>query len=104
MKSKFQLLKCLGLQLLEQYSIQLVEYKHRYKSRRALLKLDDDMLNDIGISRQQAFEEGTKPFWKSGELEVRKGDKRRPNFQGQQKTHRVYRFLEKPHKSRGVSF
>ena len=42
----------------------LLIYKHRIKSRRALLKLDDRMLQDIGISREQARTEVEKPFWK----------------------------------------
>jgi uncharacterized protein YjiS (DUF1127 family) len=35
----------------------------RRRQRRALLKLDDRMLADIGLSRQQAEQEGRKPFW-----------------------------------------
>ena len=35
----------------------------RWKQRRALLRLDDRMLDDVGISKCQAFEEGSKPFW-----------------------------------------
>ncbi|NIE76559.1 DUF1127 domain-containing protein [Pantoea sp. Ap-967] len=38
---------------------------HRWHTRRALLELDDDQLRDIGLSRQQAREEGRKPFWKA---------------------------------------
>ncbi len=36
-----------------------------YRQRRALLRLDDAMLKDIGISRVDALQEGSKPFWRS---------------------------------------
>lgn len=36
----------------------------RYRQRQALLKLDDRMLSDIGVSRADADHEGSKPFWK----------------------------------------
>jgi uncharacterized protein YjiS (DUF1127 family) len=36
----------------------------RQRQRRALLEFDDRMLEDIGISREQAVEEARKPFWK----------------------------------------
>ena len=58
--SKKLVLKSLLLRLLQQ----LLIYKHRRKSRKALLKLDDHMLNDIGISKDQARQEAQKPFWK----------------------------------------
>lgn len=35
-----------------------------YRQRRALLRLDDTMLKDIGISRVDALQEGSKPFWR----------------------------------------
>ena len=35
-----------------------------YRQRRALLRLDDAMLKDIGISRVDAIQEGSKPFWR----------------------------------------
>jgi len=37
---------------------------HRWHTRRALLQLDDDQLRDIGLSWEQAREEGRKPFWR----------------------------------------
>lgn len=37
---------------------------HRWHTRRALLELDDEQLRDIGLSWEQAREEGRKPFWK----------------------------------------
>ncbi len=36
--------------------------EHR-RSRLALLELTDDQLKDIGISRADAYREGTRPFW-----------------------------------------
>ena len=45
--------------------IRVRRYKHLSKSRRALAKLNDEMLNDIGITRAEAEKEAAKPFWKS---------------------------------------
>jgi uncharacterized protein YjiS (DUF1127 family) len=36
----------------------------RSRQRQALAELDDDHLKDIGVTRQQAIEEASKPFWK----------------------------------------
>ncbi|WP_428609116.1 DUF1127 domain-containing protein [Sedimenticola sp.] len=36
----------------------------RQRQRQALLKLDDRLLSDIGVSRADADNEGSKPFWK----------------------------------------
>jgi len=47
---------------------QLFIYKHRYKSRIALSKLDDRMLRDIGISKDKADQEIQKPFWKGDSI------------------------------------
>ncbi|WP_153772889.1 DUF1127 domain-containing protein [Pseudomonas sp. MNR3A] len=38
---------------------------HRWRSRKVLRELSDHQLLDIGISRQQAREEGCKPFWRA---------------------------------------
>lgn len=38
---------------------------HRWRTRRALLELDDQQLRDIGLSWEQARQEGSKPFWKA---------------------------------------
>lgn len=35
----------------------------RYKQRRALARLDDRLLRDIGVTRSQAHEESRKWFW-----------------------------------------
>ncbi|WP_282365375.1 DUF1127 domain-containing protein [Pseudomonas sp. PS02290] len=39
-------------------------FQHRLASRRALLKLTDEQLKDIGLSSEQARREGLKPFWR----------------------------------------
>ena len=36
----------------------------RYQQRKQLVKLDDRLLKDIGISREQVSHEVNKPFWK----------------------------------------
>lgn len=36
----------------------------RRRSRYQLMRLDDRMLKDIGISRADALFEGQKPFWR----------------------------------------
>lgn len=37
---------------------------YRWRQRQALMRLDDHLLKDIGVSRADAEQEGTKPFWK----------------------------------------
>jgi uncharacterized protein YjiS (DUF1127 family) len=41
----------------------LVEWLERYRQRRALARLDDRLLRDIGMTREQARRETRKPFW-----------------------------------------
>ena len=36
----------------------------RHRQRRILRELDDHLLMDIGVSRQQAFEESRRPIWR----------------------------------------
>jgi uncharacterized protein YjiS (DUF1127 family) len=38
--------------------------RERYRQRRQLLEMDDRQLKDIGITREQAEQEGHKPLWK----------------------------------------
>ena len=38
-------------------------WMERARQRNDLKRLDDRMLADIGISRSQAYEEASKPFW-----------------------------------------
>lgn len=35
----------------------------RWRSRRALERLDDAALRDIGLTREQALREASRPFW-----------------------------------------
>ena len=37
---------------------------HRLHTRKALLDLTPAQLKDVGLSREQALEEGLKPFWR----------------------------------------
>jgi uncharacterized protein YjiS (DUF1127 family) len=39
-------------------------FQHRHTTRRALLNLSDEQLRDIGLSHEQARQEGLKPFWR----------------------------------------
>jgi len=39
-------------------------WQERSRQRRALMKLDDRMLRDIGIARSEAEYEADKPFWR----------------------------------------
>lgn len=46
------------------YSIKYVRWlQQRQRSRLQLLDLNDDQLRDIGLTRQQAQQEGQKAFW-----------------------------------------
>ncbi|WP_248799161.1 DUF1127 domain-containing protein [Pseudomonas sp. MWU13-2105] len=38
---------------------------HRLRTRKTLLELTPEQLRDVGLSREQAREEGLKPFWRS---------------------------------------
>lgn len=42
----------------------LAVWFERSRQRRALAKLDDRMLRDIGVSRADANREAEKPFWR----------------------------------------
>lgn len=44
---------------------QLRTWRDRARSRHALLKLDDHMLRDLGISRATAEFKGSVPFWRA---------------------------------------
>ncbi len=85
-KTKSLLKKCLQ---------QVLVYRHRYSSRIALSKLDDQMLKDIGMTKDQASMEIQKPFWKGDSSIFDKNEYKRLK-------HRIY--IKKTPKSRGVSF
>lgn len=40
-------------------------WRARYHDRRAIRRLDDHMLRDIGLDRFTADEIGARPFWKA---------------------------------------
>ena len=42
----------------------LARYRRRAQERRALYRMDDYMLHDIGISRADVELEASKPFWR----------------------------------------
>ena len=39
-------------------------WAERHRQRRALLALNDHALKDIGFSSTDAWQEGSKPFWR----------------------------------------
>jgi uncharacterized protein YjiS (DUF1127 family) len=43
----------------------LIRYHQRARQRRALAALDDRLLEDINLSREDARCETRKPFWRS---------------------------------------
>jgi uncharacterized protein YjiS (DUF1127 family) len=50
--------------VLARVAVQLIRLYDRQEQRRALLELDDRMLADVGITREQAQAEGRRPFWR----------------------------------------
>jgi len=44
---------------------QLFTWLRRARDRQALLRLDEHMLHDIGLSRADVDHEASKPFWRS---------------------------------------
>jgi uncharacterized protein YjiS (DUF1127 family) len=44
----------------------LLRWHELARQRRALLRLDDHMLKDIGLSRADALREADRPFWDEG--------------------------------------
>jgi uncharacterized protein YjiS (DUF1127 family) len=40
-------------------------WRRRIRQRRELLRLPDAMLEDVGISRRDAWREARKPFWQA---------------------------------------
>ena len=43
----------------------MTKWDRRYKTRKALAKLDDHTLQDVGITRTVAHQESRKPFWRA---------------------------------------
>ena len=44
----------------------LLRWHELARQRRALLRLDDSMLKDIGLTRADALREAERPFWDEG--------------------------------------
>lgn len=44
----------------------LLRWRELARQRRALLRMDDHMLKDIGLSRADALREAERPFWDDG--------------------------------------
>jgi uncharacterized protein YjiS (DUF1127 family) len=44
----------------------LLRWQELARERRALMRLDDHMLKDIGITRADAQRESERPFWDEG--------------------------------------
>ena len=63
-------------QIIQKFSSLMTLYSHRYKSRKALLKLSNSQLNDIGLSRSQAIKEASKAFWIGDNTLLTKRDQR----------------------------
>ncbi|HEU0221497.1 MAG TPA: DUF1127 domain-containing protein [Paracoccaceae bacterium] len=45
-------------------AVMFATWSDRAKSRRDLAEMDDTRLQDIGISRLEAYREAAKPFWR----------------------------------------
>ena len=56
--------RSLKVLLQTQWSHSIVLWRERANQRRALLRLDERLLRDIGVSRAEAIAEARKPFWK----------------------------------------
>lgn len=44
-------------------AVVLVKWAERHATRKALYRLDDYLLDDIGVSREDARKEVARPFW-----------------------------------------
>lgn len=44
-------------------ALTVVEWEHRRRTRLAVARLDDHLLNDIGLDPARARREALKPFW-----------------------------------------
>ena len=42
----------------------LTDWAQRHRQRRALARLDADLLRDVGLTRADALRESGKPFWR----------------------------------------
>ena len=62
--SKEQRRTTISLKILHRFGAGYRLCLERYRQRQQLLEMDDRQLKDIGITREQAEQEGRKPLWK----------------------------------------
>ncbi len=55
----------LKINALRRLRIALPQLLRRRQGRQELAELDDRLLRDVGISREQALREAAKPFWRA---------------------------------------
>ncbi|WP_170381178.1 DUF1127 domain-containing protein [Ruegeria atlantica] len=48
-----------------QFAAKVTKWERQRRSRINLSKLDDRLLKDVGLTRYQARQEFTRPFWRS---------------------------------------
>jgi uncharacterized protein YjiS (DUF1127 family) len=53
--------------LLANFFRTLMRWQVRAEQRRVLSELDDSALRDIGLTRDEALAEASRPFWSGGE-------------------------------------
>ena len=63
-RPRFTRLITLSDRLLSRFGQALTIWQERDRQRRALARLDDRLLRDIGVSRTAALRESQKPFWR----------------------------------------
>lgn len=47
------------------FAVTLTKWDSRYRTRKALARLDDAQLADIGLERDVAYTEARRPFWRA---------------------------------------
>jgi uncharacterized protein YjiS (DUF1127 family) len=47
------------------FAVMVTKWDTRYRTRKALHRLTDDQLKDIGIERDVAYTEARRPFWRA---------------------------------------
>ena len=55
----------LNFEIIIELSKTLLLWSERYQQRKQLAQMSDHLLKDIGKSRNDAWQEAQKPFWKS---------------------------------------
>lgn len=46
-------------------AVTVTKWDARYRTRKQLLGLTSDQLSDIGLTREAAYTEATRPFWRA---------------------------------------